>query len=76
METPAYRVAVRKFYRRMLPLVVFMLVVNQMDRTNIGFVQSHFQTDLGIGAAAFGLGAGCWPTRRCSCCAGCSSPCR
>ena len=57
-ETPAYRSAVRKFFRRMLPLVVFMLVINQMDRTNIGFVQSHLKTDLGIGAAAYGLGAG------------------
>jgi MFS family permease len=58
MTTPAYRNAVRKFYRRMLPLVVFMLVINQMDRTNIGFVQAHLKTDLGIGATAFGLGAG------------------
>ncbi|GHF59742.1 MFS family permease [Amycolatopsis bartoniae] len=57
-ENPAYRSAVRKFFRRMLPLVVFMLVINQMDRTNVGFVQTHLKTDLGIGAAAFGLGAG------------------
>ncbi|GAA4664171.1 MULTISPECIES: MFS transporter [Amycolatopsis] len=57
-ENPAYRSAVKKFFRRMLPLVVFMLVINQMDRTNVGFVQTHFKTDLGIGAAAFGLGAG------------------
>ncbi|MDT7666696.1 MAG: hypothetical protein QOG57_805 [Pseudonocardiales bacterium] len=57
-EHPACRSAVRKFFRRMLPLLVFMLVVNQMDRTNVGFVQSHLKTDLGLGAAAFGLGAG------------------
>src|SRR5947208_3579247 len=57
-ESPAYRRAVTKFFRRMLPLVVFMLVYNQMDRSNIGFVQSHLKTDLGIGAAAYGLGAG------------------
>lgn len=55
---PAYRGAVRKFFRRMLPLVVFMLVINQMDRTNIAFAQSHLKTDLGIDAAAYGLGAG------------------
>lgn len=58
MATAEYTSAVRKFFRRMVPLVVFMLVVNQMDRTNVGFVQSHLDTDLGIGAAAFGLGAG------------------
>lgn len=56
--TDAYRGAVRKFFRRMLPLVVFMLVINQMDRTNVGYVQSHLKADLGIGATAFGLGAG------------------
>lgn len=58
MTTDAYRSGVRKFFRRMVPLVVFMLVVNQMDRTNVGFVQSQFKHDLGIGSAAFGLGAG------------------
>jgi MFS family permease len=57
-ENPAYRSAVRKFFRRMLPLLVFMLVINQMDRTNIGFIQDHLKADLGIGAAAYGLGAG------------------
>ena len=36
---PACRAAVRKFFRRMVPLLVFMLVINQMDRTNVGFVQ-------------------------------------
>ncbi|KAA5838447.1 MFS transporter [Saccharopolyspora hirsuta] len=41
-----------------MPLLVVMLVVNQMDRTNIGFVREHLEADLGIGAAAYGLGAG------------------
>jgi MFS family permease len=57
-DHPACRAAVCKFFRRMLPLLVFMLVINQMDRTNVGFVQAHLKVDLGIGAAAFGLGAG------------------
>ncbi|GAA5228974.1 MFS transporter [Paeniglutamicibacter antarcticus] len=50
--------AVKKFYSRMLPLVVLMLLINQVDRTNIGFVQDAFSKDLGIGASAFGFGAG------------------
>ncbi|MBN9792644.1 MFS transporter [Pseudonocardia sp. TMWB2A] len=52
------RSAVAKFFRRAMPLLVVMLVINQMDRTNIGFVQKHLEADLGIGAAAYGLGAG------------------
>ena len=35
-----------------------MLIVNQIDRANIGFVKAELQTDAGISAAAFGLGAG------------------
>ncbi|WPP02193.1 MFS transporter [Pseudomonas sp. HR96] len=35
-----------------------MFIVNYIDRVNIGFVRSHMETDLGIGAAAYGLGAG------------------
>ncbi|EPM78970.1 major facilitator transporter, partial [Pseudomonas syringae pv. actinidiae ICMP 18804] len=42
----------------MLPLFVVMFIVNYIDRVNIGFVRSHLETDLGIGAAAYGLGAG------------------
>jgi len=67
---PPARSAVRKFSRRMLPLLVFMLVVNQMDRTNVGFVQAHLKVDLGIGSAAFGLGGGACSSSatRCSRC--------
>ncbi|QUH03918.1 MFS transporter [Saccharopolyspora erythraea] len=47
-----------KFFRRILPMLVLMLVINQMDRTNVGFIKEHVQLDIGVGAAAFGLGAG------------------
>ncbi|WP_313547968.1 MFS transporter [Corynebacterium sp.] len=39
-------------------MLVLMLVINQMDRTNVGFIKSHVETDIGVSAAAFGLGAG------------------
>ncbi|MFF1699502.1 MFS transporter [Streptomyces sp. NPDC058257] len=42
----------------MLPLLVLMLLVNQMDRTNVGFVQDDLRVDVGTSAAAYGLGAG------------------
>ncbi|MFJ5297762.1 MFS transporter [Pseudomonas sp. NPDC088368] len=57
-DNSAMKSAVRKFYQRMVPLTVLMLLINQIDRTNLGFVQDALKADLGIGAAAFGLGAG------------------
>ncbi|MGJ0192915.1 MFS transporter [Pantoea sp. RRHST58] len=50
--------ATRKFFRRIIPVLAVMLIINQIDRANIGFVKAELQTDAGIGAAAFGLGAG------------------
>ena len=50
--------AAAKVKRHVLPLFVIMFIVNYIDRVNIGFVRSHMETDLGIGAAAYGLGAG------------------
>lgn len=50
--------AVSKVKRHVLPLFLIMFVANYIDRVNIGFVNSHMQTDLGIGAAAYGLGSG------------------
>ena len=50
--------AVAKVKRHVLPLFVVMFIVNYIDRVNIGFVRTHMETDLGIGAAAYGLGAG------------------
>ncbi|MCX8958838.1 MFS transporter [Erwinia psidii] len=50
--------AVAKFFRRIIPMLALMLIVNQIDRANIGFVKAELQADAGISAAAFGLGAG------------------
>ncbi|WP_213779399.1 MFS transporter [Caballeronia sp. dw_276] len=61
LATPATDVldsAVSKVKRHVLPLVLIMFIANYIDRVNIGFVNSHMQADLGIGAAAYGLGSG------------------
>ena len=50
--------AATKVKHHVLPLFVVMFIVNYIDRVNIGFVRSHMEADLGIGAAAYGLGAG------------------
>ena len=50
--------AVSKVKGHVLPLFVIMFILNYIDRVNIGFVRTHMEHDLGIGAAAYGLGAG------------------
>jgi MFS family permease len=58
MHDADLRAAVAKVKRHILPLFVVMFIVNYIDRVNIGFVRSHLEADLGIGVAAYGLGAG------------------
>ena len=50
--------AVSKAKRHLFPLLLVMFIANYIDRVNLGFVASHLKVDLGIGAAAFGLGSG------------------
>ncbi|MDF3305317.1 MFS transporter [Rhodococcus sp. T2V] len=50
--------AVAKIFRRVVPLFAIMMMCNQLNRSNIGYAQTHLEADLGIGAAAYGLGAG------------------
>ena len=50
--------ATKKFFKRVLPIMLVMLVCNQLNRSNIGYAQEHLHADVGIGAAAYGFGAG------------------
>ncbi|TQK11931.1 MFS transporter [Herbaspirillum sp. SJZ107] len=56
--SPELARAIGKVKWRVLPLFVIMFIANYIDRVNIGFVRPHLSADLGIGAAAFGFGAG------------------
>jgi MFS family permease len=56
--TPALDAAVGKIFRRVVPLFVVMLICNQLNRSNIGYAREHLEADVGIGAAAYGFGAG------------------
>jgi len=38
--------------------MLVMLVCNQLNRSNIGYAHEHLEADVGIGAAAYGFGAG------------------
>ena len=45
-------------FRKLMPLLVIAYVISFVDRTNIALAKSHITADLGISAAAYGLGAG------------------
>jgi MFS family permease len=57
-EEQTLKTAVSKVNWHVLPLVLVMFIANYIDRVNIGFVNQYMQVDLGIGAAAYGLGSG------------------
>lgn len=44
--------------RKLMPLLVVVYIISFIDRTNIGLAKTQLEVDLGISAAAFGLGAG------------------
>ena len=61
--------AVSKVKWHVLPLVLIMFIANYIDRVNVGFVDRHLEASIGIGAAAYGLGAGLFSSAtRCSRC--------
>ncbi|POX47057.1 MFS transporter [Streptomyces sp. Ru71] len=58
VHPPAVQSAIRKIFRRVVPLFFVMFVANYMDRVNLGFAQDELRADVGLSGAAFGLGAG------------------
>lgn len=48
----------RLITRKLMPLLMIAYIISFIDRTNIGLAKTHLEADLGISAAAFGLGAG------------------
>lgn len=55
---PALPTAIGKIFRRVVPLFVIMLICNQLNRSNIGYAETYLEADVGIGATAYGFGAG------------------
>src|ERR1700744_25805 len=45
-------------FRKLMPLLVAIYILSFLDRTNIALAKSALQADIGISAAAYGLGAG------------------
>ncbi|GAA3236432.1 MFS transporter [Pseudonocardia petroleophila] len=52
------RTAVRRAMWRLLPFLGFCYLLNYIDRVNVGFAALRMNPDLGLSAAAYGLGAG------------------
>jgi MFS family permease len=53
-----HRLATRKAMARLLPLMVAIYFLSFIDRTNVALAKNALNADLGISAAAYGLGAG------------------
>jgi len=43
---------------KLMPLLIIAYILSFLDRTNIALAKHHLDVDLGISAAAYGLGAG------------------
>ena len=50
--------ATRKAMTRLIPVMCLVYFMSYINRTNAALAKTHLQADIGISAAAFGLGAG------------------
>ena len=58
-QTPAQQASLNKLLiAKLMPLLVIVYVISFLDRTNIALAKHSMSIDLGISAAAYGLGAG------------------
>ncbi len=48
----------RKVWRRLIPFMFLLYIVNYLDRINVGFAALQMNQAIGLGASAYGLGAG------------------
>ncbi|WP_250455485.1 MFS transporter [Caballeronia sp. ATUFL_M2_KS44] len=53
-----HRIATRKAMLRLIPLMCAIYFMSFLDRTNVALAKAQLAVDVGISAAAFGLGSG------------------
>ncbi|MFJ6533300.1 MFS transporter [Microbacterium sp. NPDC091662] len=58
MTSTLHELATRKAMRRLLPLLGTAYFFSYIDRTNVALAKTQLEADVGISAAAYGLGAG------------------
>ena len=51
-------VLIRRITHKLIPFLVLLYLVAYIDRSAVGFAKLHMGADVGIGDAAYGLGAG------------------
>ena len=56
--TTSLDTAIAAARRRLVPFLLLMYILAFLDRANIGFAKQAFETDTGVDAAAYALGAG------------------
>jgi MFS family permease len=49
---------IRKIYRRLIPFLCLLFIVNYLDRTNVAMAALKMQADAGLSDEAYGFGAG------------------
>ncbi|MGF6773548.1 MFS family permease [Paraburkholderia sp. GAS199] len=57
-STALHRIATHKAMLRLIPLMCAIYFMSYLDRTNVSLAKARLAADLGISAAAYGLGAG------------------
>ena len=57
-DNPALNSAIKKSWKRLVPLMFILYFVAFIDRVNVGFAKDATQLDIGLSDSAFALGAG------------------
>jgi ACS family tartrate transporter-like MFS transporter len=55
---PQGSAVIAKIYRRLIPFLCLLFIVNYLDRTNVAMAALKMQADAGLTDAAYGFGAG------------------
>jgi MFS transporter, ACS family, tartrate transporter len=55
---PQGSAVIRKIYRRLIPFLCLLFIVNYLDRTNVAMAALKMQADAGLTDVAYGFGAG------------------
>ncbi|MTJ81575.1 MAG: MFS transporter [Telmatospirillum sp.] len=58
LANPPSEEVISLLFKKVLPIIILGYIMNFIDRTNISMVKSDLQINLGIDAAAYGLGSG------------------
>lgn len=57
-ESPTLNTAIRKTWRRLMPLMFILYFIAFIDRVNVGFAKEAMQADIHLSDSAYALGAG------------------